>query len=96
MRRMIGWGVFFVVLGLWIWLSALGVPYISFATNWPLLLVALGVYIIAHRARRHPPTPPGDPRHTLWAASRSLASSRRGISRAPGSAIGETVPRELR
>jgi hypothetical protein len=51
---MIGWGVFFVVLGLWIWLSALGVPYISFATNWPLLLVALGVYIIAHRARRHP------------------------------------------
>jgi len=53
MRRMIGWGVFFVVLGLWIWLSALGVPYISFATNWPLLLVGLGVYIIAHRARRH-------------------------------------------
>jgi hypothetical protein len=53
MRRMIGWGVFLVVLGLWIWLSALGVPYISFATNWPLLLVALGVYIIVHRARRH-------------------------------------------
>jgi hypothetical protein len=52
-KRMIGWGLFFVVLGLWIWLSALGVPYISFATNWPLLLVALGVYIIAHRARRH-------------------------------------------
>ena len=53
MRRMIGWGVFFVVLGLWIWLSALGVPYISFATNWPMLLVALGVYIIVHRVRRH-------------------------------------------
>jgi hypothetical protein len=53
MRRMIGWGVFFVVLGMWIWLSALGVPYISFATNWPLLLVALGVYIIVHRACRH-------------------------------------------
>jgi thiol:disulfide interchange protein len=50
---MIGWGVFIVVLGLWIWLSALGVPYISFATNWPLLLVALGVYIIVHRTRRH-------------------------------------------
>jgi ABC-type amino acid transport system permease subunit len=50
---MIGWGVFIVVLGLWIWLSALGVPYISFTTNWPLLLVAFGVYIIVHRARRH-------------------------------------------
>lgn len=53
MRRMIGWGLFFIVLGLWIWLSALGVPYISFATNWPLLLVALGVYIVVHRLRRH-------------------------------------------
>ena len=52
MRRMIGWGIFVIVLGLWIWLSALGVPYISFATNWPLLLVALGVYIIVHRVRR--------------------------------------------
>jgi hypothetical protein len=50
---MIGWGLFFIVLGLWIWLSALGVPYISFATNWPLLLVALGVYIVVHRLRRH-------------------------------------------
>jgi len=49
---MIGWGIFAIVLGLWIWLSALGVPYISFATNWPLLLVALGVYIIVHRVRR--------------------------------------------
>ena len=53
MRRMIGWGIFTVVLGLWIWLSALGVPYISFAKNWPLLLVAFGVYIIVHRVRRH-------------------------------------------
>ncbi len=53
MRRMIGWGIFFVVLGLWIWLSALGVPYISFVTNWPLLLVAFGGYIIVRRARRH-------------------------------------------
>ena len=53
MRRMIGWGIFTVVLGLWIWLSALGVPYISFSRNWPLLLVAFGVYIIVHRVRRH-------------------------------------------
>jgi ABC-type amino acid transport system permease subunit len=53
MRRMIGWGIFFVVLGLWIWLSALGVPYIAFAKNWPLLLVAFGIYVIVHRVRRH-------------------------------------------
>jgi ABC-type amino acid transport system permease subunit len=53
MRRMIGWGVFFVVLGLWIWLSALGVPYIDFSRNWPLLIVAFGIYIIVHRTLRH-------------------------------------------
>ena len=53
MRRMIGWGVFFVVLGLWIWLSALGVPYIAFAKNWPLLIVAFGIYIIVQRMRRY-------------------------------------------
>lgn len=52
MRRMIGWGIFAIVLGLWIWLSALGVPYVSFATNWPLLIVAFGVYIIMHRVSR--------------------------------------------
>jgi len=51
MRRL-WWGVALLVLGLWIWLSALGVPYISFRTNWPLLLVALGVYIIVRRLRR--------------------------------------------
>jgi len=51
MRRL-WWGVALLVLGLWIWLSALGVPYISFRTNWPLLLVALGVYIIVRRWRR--------------------------------------------
>jgi len=52
MKRMIGWGIFLVVLGLWIWLSALGVPYISFATNWPLLLVAFGVWLIVRRLVR--------------------------------------------
>jgi len=53
MKRVIGWGIFLVVLGAWIWLSALGVPYISFAQNWPLLMVALGIYIIVHRILRH-------------------------------------------
>ncbi len=49
MKRMLGWGVALVLIGLWIWLSALGVPYISFATNWPLLLVAFGLWLIVHR-----------------------------------------------
>ncbi len=53
MRRMIGWGIFLVILGAWIWLTALGVPHIDFGRNWPLLIVAFGVYIIAHRILRH-------------------------------------------
>jgi ABC-type amino acid transport system permease subunit len=56
MRRVIGWGVFLVLLGAWIWLSALGVPYIDFSRNWPLLIVALGIYVIYRRVvrcRRH-------------------------------------------
>jgi ABC-type amino acid transport system permease subunit len=53
MKRIIGWGIFLVLLGAWMWLSELGVPYISFATNWPLLIVAFGVYIIVHRVSRH-------------------------------------------
>ena len=52
MRRMIGWGVFLVILGAWIWLSALGVPYISFTQNWPLLIVAFGVWLIVRRLAR--------------------------------------------
>lgn len=52
MRRVIGWGVFLVILGLWLWLSALGVPYISFAQNWPLLIVAFGVWLIVRRLVR--------------------------------------------
>ncbi len=51
MRRL-WWGVAVLVLGLWIWLSALGVPYISFSKNWPLLIVAVGVWIIVRRLRR--------------------------------------------
>ncbi|OYD16389.1 hypothetical protein CH330_02950 [candidate division WOR-3 bacterium JGI_Cruoil_03_51_56] len=45
-------GIVIMVVGLWIWLSCLGVPYISFSKNWPLLLIALGIYIIARRVRK--------------------------------------------
>jgi hypothetical protein len=53
MRRTLWWGLTLVVIGLWIWLSALGVPYIAFSRNWPLLIVALGIYIVAHRIQRY-------------------------------------------
>ncbi len=51
MRRL-RWGIAVLVLGLWIWLSALGVPYISFSRNWPLLLVAFGIFVIVRRVRK--------------------------------------------
>ncbi len=50
--RKLRWGIAIVALGLWIWLSALGVPYITFSKNWPLLLVALGIHIIVRRVRK--------------------------------------------
>lgn len=57
MRRL-KFGILLLAVGVWIWLSNLGVPYISFRQNWPLLLVALGVYVIfrvasRRRRRRH-------------------------------------------
>ncbi len=52
MRRLLWWGGILVVVGLWIWLSALHVPYMVFRRDWPLLIVALGVYIIVRRVRR--------------------------------------------
>ena len=51
MRRF-WWGVAVLGLGLWVWLSALGVPYITFGKNWPLLIVGLGAWIIIRRIRR--------------------------------------------
>ncbi len=52
MRRVIGWGSFLILLGAWIWLSALGVPYIASSRNWPLLIIAFGIYVIVRRAVR--------------------------------------------
>ncbi|MEO0092660.1 MAG: DUF5668 domain-containing protein [candidate division WOR-3 bacterium] len=52
MRRRYTMGIILIILGLWIWLSYLGVPYISFHKNWPLLLVGLGIYIIIRRLIR--------------------------------------------
>jgi len=51
MRRLL-WGVAVLVVGLWVWLSALGVPYVSFRQNWPLLIVAFGVLVLVRGLRR--------------------------------------------
>jgi len=45
-------GLVVLGLGLWLWLSNLGVPYVTFSRNWPLLLVALGVYVVVRVATR--------------------------------------------
>jgi Na+/proline symporter len=52
MKRMLWWGAALVVVGLWIWLSALGLPGMAFSRDWPVLIIALGVYIIVRRVRR--------------------------------------------
>ncbi|UCG42404.1 MAG: hypothetical protein JSU73_11105 [candidate division WOR-3 bacterium] len=51
MRRL-WWGIAVLLIGIWVWLSALGVPYISFRQNWPLLIVALGVLVLIRGIRR--------------------------------------------
>ncbi|MFO7675749.1 MAG: hypothetical protein R6X12_05500 [bacterium] len=50
MRRLF-WGSAIVLIGAWIWLSALGVSWISFRRDWPILLVALGGYVAWRGAR---------------------------------------------
>ncbi|MEO0078048.1 MAG: hypothetical protein ABIK86_03505, partial [candidate division WOR-3 bacterium] len=52
MRRMLWIGTVMVALGLWIWLSALGVPHMMFRRDWPILIIVLGGYIIFRRLRR--------------------------------------------
>jgi hypothetical protein len=51
MRRL-WWGIAVLLIGTWVWLSALGVPYISFRQNWPLLIVAFGVLVLIRGIRR--------------------------------------------
>jgi amino acid permease len=52
MKRRYWWGIILIIIGLWIWLSSIGVPYISFSKNWPLILVFWGLYIIIRRLTR--------------------------------------------
>jgi hypothetical protein len=51
MRR-IFWGSLAIIVGIWIWLSHFGIPFISFKRDWPVLLVIIGIWIILRRLLR--------------------------------------------
>lgn len=38
------WGLLFVVIGVLIWLSNLGVLCLSWRRDWPIILIAIGIY----------------------------------------------------
>ena len=45
-------GMLVCAIGVWVWLSNLGVPGVSFSRNWPLLIVLAGLHIVFSRLRR--------------------------------------------
>lgn len=51
MRRLF-WGVAIILLGVWLWLSSLGISWISFSRDWPVLLVLFGGYVIYRNIRK--------------------------------------------
>jgi len=51
MRR-IFWGALFVLVGVWIWLSHLGISFISFKRDWPVLIIVIGIWIALRPLRK--------------------------------------------
>ncbi len=51
-RSKIGRGIIIAAIGLWVWLSKLGVPNVSFEKNWPLILIVVGLFVIVRRRRK--------------------------------------------
>ncbi len=49
------WGIIFLGIGLWIWLSNLGIRFINFSRDWPVLLILLGLWIILKRFKKRKP-----------------------------------------
>lgn len=45
-------GIIVIVIGLWIWLSNLGISFIYFSRDWPLLLIGSGVWLLVRRKRK--------------------------------------------
>jgi len=46
------WGIFLIIVGLWIWASNHNVVVFKFGRDWPVLLVVLGIYLIVMIRRR--------------------------------------------
>jgi hypothetical protein len=51
MRR-IWWGIILVIIGLWIWFSHMGIPFLSFGRDWPIILIIWGIWIIIKTIRK--------------------------------------------
>lgn len=50
MRRL-WWGIVFIIIGLWIWLSYLGI--MSFSRDWPILIILYGIWVLIRGIRKH-------------------------------------------
>lgn len=46
------WGILFIIVGFWIWVSNHGLVIFRFSRDWPVLLIVLGVYLILMIRRR--------------------------------------------
>jgi hypothetical protein len=51
MRR-IRWGIVLVIIGLWIWFSHMGIPFLSFGRDWPIILIIWGIWVIIKTIRK--------------------------------------------
>lgn len=51
MRRL-WWGIILIIIGLWIWFSYLGIPFLSFGRDWPLIIIVWGIWKIVKAIRR--------------------------------------------
>ena len=51
MRRL-WWGIVFIIIGLWIWLSYLGV--LSFGRDWPIIIILYGIWVLIKGIRKAP------------------------------------------
>ena len=39
-------GIIIIMIGLWIWLSNLGITFIKFSRDWPVILILYGIYLM--------------------------------------------------
>jgi hypothetical protein len=50
--RKIWWGVVLIIIGLWIWFSHMGIPFLSFGRDWPIILIIWGFWILVKTIRK--------------------------------------------